>query len=381
MKPATLLLAATLLCNAVLVAVILFNRPTTPSAAQASGNTQNATPAQSLAQLLASPDTRAIIDRLRDEGFPPSMIRSIATLRLNKEFAERRAALINPTPYWRNSYYPSGEARQDPKLLAERRALEDEYRAALKELTGGMPGERSAYERRAYGTLSDDKVAKIQAVSNDYATLRMQLQAEMKGVTFPDDKSQLELLEKEQRADLEKILTPAELRDYDLRSSPAARTVRNQLRFFSPSEAEYAALYDVQAAIDQHTANANLTADELRTLRESQIKTALPPERYEEYRIKTSGSYETVQTLVERLSLPAQTTNAVVGLQVTVVDQSALIRADTSLTSEQRDAQLAALAQESTNKLKTSLGEEGFNNYSKTAAAGWLQKLTPKPTR
>ena len=373
------LLIVSLVLNAGLVAFALLHRPAAPSAPQAQAAPAPDTPP--LAQVLVGDDMRAIIERLRDEGFPPGMLHFVAGAKLNREFAARREALAPPPRYWRGISHPT---HKDSNRIAERRALEDEYRAAYKELVGDLPRHPLSIllDRRAYGDLADDKIETVRAIENDYKLLREQLEAEMKGITFPDDKAQLELLDAEQRADFEKTLTPDELRAYDLRSSATAKKIRAQLKHFDASDAEYIALYDAQTVIDEQTAAEKLSADDHRALLESQARDILAPERFEEYRIKTHASYDAVIDFVHGRDLPQKTATDLVGLQIDATGQAAQIRADAALTPEQHADRLAALTQETTGKLKAALGEAEFEEYyKKKSTSGWLKQLESVPAR
>ena len=388
MKLSPLILAATLLCNAVLIGLALFRHPAPPAktlranAPTPASASTDTTDDKTLAQLFASDDNEALIQYLRENNIPPDIIRSIARARLDKQFAPRRAALEDPPrPYWHAWNKPS-QSKPDPNRRAEKRALEDEYQAALKNLTAGLPAaERPPRERRVFGDLSDAKIAQIKAINKDYNDLRSLLREDMKGVTFPDDQSQLALFDKEQRSDLEKILTPGELRDYDLRSSPVASQVQKEIRYFNATEAEYTALYDAQAAVNDQTTGANLSAGELNRLREAAAQSVLTPERFEEYKIATTETYPAVRGLVTALKLPQTTIAQVITTQNETTAQADRIRNDTTLAPSDRDAQLAALAQNARQQLNTVLGEEGMNRYHDNQASAWLRQLTPKPPR
>jgi len=51
------------------------------------------------------------------------------------------------------------------------------------------------------------------------------------------------LLEKEKRADIERVLSPEELHTFDLRNGAGSSRLRNHLGAFQPTEAEFLALY------------------------------------------------------------------------------------------------------------------------------------------
>ena len=180
MKAAPLILAATLLGNVALVGVVLVRQSAAPAKTSGANSiAPSPSPAlaapdgsRTLAQLCASDDTQALIQYLRENNIPPDIIRSVARARLDKEFAPRRAALEDPPrPYWRrNSKLP--QSKPDPNRLPEKLALETEYQAALKDLTAGLPLDRSASVRREFGDLPDAKITQLQAINKDYADLR-----------------------------------------------------------------------------------------------------------------------------------------------------------------------------------------------------------------
>ena len=307
MKPAPLILAATLLCNAALIGNALFRPPAPPAKTTRanaptpnpdSTNASTATPdPRTLAQLFASDDTRALLERLHEMGFPPGILRSVAFARIEKKYAARQAALEDPPlPYWRERSKipqpkPDRAARRDEKL-----ALDNEMNADFKDLIAGLIPDSDPREdnrrRRIFGDLPDAKIAQIAAINRDYGDMRAQLYEDMNDVRLPGDQAQLDLLDKEQRADLAQALTPDELRDYDLRSSPLAKNLQQQIKYFNSTEAEYTALYDAQTVINEKTAGQKLSDAELSQLRDAAAKDILAPDRYEEYKIATTPSYE-----------------------------------------------------------------------------------------
>jgi hypothetical protein len=211
--------------------------------------------------------------------------------------------------------------------------------------------------------------------------MRSQLRADMKGVTIPGDKAQLDLLDKEQRADIENILTPDELRAYDMRSSPLANQVQHQIRYFGATESEYTALYAAQAAINDLTAGANLTVAELKQLREDAAQSILTPERFEEYKITTSPYFKDVHDLVvSYLELPKTAIAQIITTQNEVTTQADQIRNDTTLSPAERDAQFDTLAQKTRQQLNAILGEKGANYYHVdfTAGSAWFRLSMPK---
>jgi hypothetical protein len=324
-----------------------------------------------------------LVERFRAEGFPQEVIRRVAMARIDERFAARRRALTvraGPTPYWRASYNIYDPAdREDAGLRVERRELNREYAAAIEQLLGDYYSEyERARHRRDYGDLPSEKVRQLEEINKDYNELRGRVSEAIKGVEFPEDRAQLEYLAQERRNDLALVLTPEELEAYDLRASDTARSLRSQLANFDPSEDEYRAIFKVQEMLDRQSATVGLSVDESRRMREAQIKTVLSPDRFVDYRVKTSGSYRPVRDLVANLNLPTETIAQVIGFQHDITLRSDTVRNDTTLTTEQRNAQLLVLSQEATAKLTTALGPAGFESYQ-YIGRGWLGRLQPKP--
>jgi hypothetical protein len=333
--------------------------------------------------MLSAGDEQDFVARLRAEGFPPSLVRALAVMKLNERFAARRKALsgsANVQPYWR-SYSAEPVGAPDTETRAKRRALENEYAAALKALLGddGPVMTFEDYQRRRgdFEGMSPDVVRQVLAINHDYDELSSAVREQMRGIIFPEDQAKLDLLEREKRADLARTLTPEELEAYDLRAGETATGVRYQLAVFDPSEAEFRALVKVQHAFEERSKGLNLTSDESREMREAMVAEVLSPERFADYQTTTSGSYPEVSALVNQFKLPPATTGDVIGIQREISRRAIGVRNDATHTSEQRDSQLAVLARDATTKLVTSLGDEGFDRYRQTNASGWLRRLPP----
>jgi hypothetical protein len=215
----------------------------------------------SLWAALQTGDLRAMADRLRAAGFPPSLIRTLIGARVAEQFSARRKALLaqmEDKPFWK-----SGSAYfVDPKTMSALRDLGREQSNLLKQLLGSDESagndEVSAYQRRQFGDLPNGKVQQVQSILSDYNDLRNQIYVAANGVVLPEDREKLTLLEKEQRADLQAVLTPEELENYQLRSSSTANSMRSQLALFNPTEGEFRAVFDLQQAFDDKYGSTNM---------------------------------------------------------------------------------------------------------------------------
>jgi hypothetical protein len=377
--------------NAALAAVLVVRYATAetisqPKVEEATAPTVvNREPVASLSwQELAQTGDQELVARLRSEGFPADVIRRVVMARLDERFAARRrafAAKIGPRPYWKGYSGPYSDALLDPELLAQRRALQKEYTDALQQVIGTYYSEyEMLWLRREYGDLPAAKISLVAAINNDYQELQSRVRGAIKLVEFPEDRLQLEYLETERRRDLAQILTPEEMMEYDFRASPTARNLHSQLASFEPSEAEYRAIFQAERAFEQQMGDRSLEADETRRLRHAQVQAVLSPERFADYKVKTSGSYRPLLALVTDLKLPETAIASAIGIQHDITLRADILRNDPSLANDQRNAQLAALSREATQRLTAVLGQDGFDSY-RNIGNGWIGRLQPPATQ
>ena len=325
-----------------------------------------------------------MVARLKQEGFPPNLIWRVASARISDKYRSRRQALLKDRSvrYWRESF--SGAMSQptmDKETRAKMREIEKEQAAELDKLVGSErptdTGMALRWEKELYGDLPPNAARTIQAIDKDYRELQLQVQAETGGISFPEDQQKFDYLEKERLADLAKNLTPEEFRAYELRASETALGLKSQLEIFDPTEAEYQAIFQAQRAFESKYDLNALSGDEARELREAEMRKVLSPERFEDYKVKTSGSYRPVRDLVNQLRLPEETISKVIHLQQETILQANQLRADPSLTTQQRNERLNVLSQNASATLKTTFGEDGFLTYKMTAGR-WIKNVQPQ---
>jgi len=341
---------------------------------------------------LNATDDGALVSQLRAAGFPPDMILALVNLRLNTRYADLFKRLRSPIdyPYWRKNHIQS-----DPSTLetrAARRALEREIADERRKLLGAnsellTPVERIRRER-LYGEIPQAKTEQLEAITRDYDDLASLVRERSKGIILPEDREQLALLEREKRADLVTIFTPAELVEYDLRASPSALTVRNRLRYFDSSEEEYRTFVALQLDFDRTYGAPNLLNAEQKQLRSdaeknlaAQIKASLSPERFAQYEIKTDQSYPSISDLLTRYKVTGTSADALVGTQRDLAQRYNAIRQDRSVNPVLREAQIKLLADEATTRLTTALGNETFNEYKRNGGPlnSLLNRSNSKP--
>ena len=407
MKPLAFILALSIAANAALAILFVRSNSGHAQASTLSGSLTNANrksdgTANSLASEagalgldaktwsnLQNGDLKTLAERLRSAGFPPAVVRAVVAALVDEKYAAQRKALLakqDETPFWQRNGFG-----YDSKLMSALRDLSKQERDEMKSLLGpdGLADsndERQAWQRRQYGDLPADKLEQMQAILSDYGDLRSDIYSKANGVMLPEDREKIALLEKEQRADLAAVLSPEELENYELRSSNTANTIRSQLSIFKPSEVEFRALFQATRAAEAQygsLASGMVGSEQAGKIRDTvlaSLQTQLSPERYAELQQATDPKYQMTNRLVARLELPASSAVEAVAIQTDVQQRAQAIRRDTTLSPEQRTAQLAVLSQEATSKLSATLTPRGLEAY-KQYGGFWLQNLNPPSRR
>lgn len=402
MKSSAVLLVLSLAAN-VSLGVVLVRRPAVRALFDSSSRTATADapaankPVASLGTTenivtgswtqLRTGDLADTVARLRAEGVPPRILRAIMGALVAERFAEQRRAILTAIaakPWWRGNPW---EAYSDPEITSLQRKLAIASREELYRLLGPEAPANDydrAYAERKYGPLTPDQTEKFRRINRDYDDLMAEVRAQAKGIILPEDSEKLAYFESEKRKDVAALLTAEELFEFNLRSSPTAKRVRDQLAVFDPTEEEFRAIFKIQQAIDEQFGDGrvqNLTAEERRLRRDlsnatgEQVRVVLSPERFAEYQLKTDPVYITTNQVIVSLSLPATATAQVVAVQKDITARMQAAVADRSLTGPQRNAQFAALAQQATQTLTTTLGAEGLDTYKQAGAGNWLTNL------
>lgn len=337
---------------------------------------------------LDSDDLPTLVKRLRAAGFSRQVILGILNARLEARFADRLKALtgdVESTPYWKpdplNS--PFGGSKyweQYSQVYRERSRMLRELLGDDSMAWGGT--DPAAAQRRQFGNISKEKIDLVQRINDDYAEMTSQVRAAMQGITLPEDKEKLALLEREKRADLAAILTPSELEEYEMRSSPVTSRLRNALTLMDASEAEFRAIFKVQHAFNDRVnpmMSGMISSQMMDDRREAQkqmneqLKTTLSPERYNDFMRVSNPEYQQLHRLAQKENIPAETVTRAYSIRDTISAESVRIADDTALTNEQKRAALTALAQKGRTQILSTLGPGAGESYAQ--AARWLSTL------
>lgn len=402
MKKLLAFLALSLAANAAfLVTYLARPGPSVPAArpAPADGAASTVSPAAAAAKLSATDlaaltrsrdlldgrDLPLLVARLRAAGFSPAQIRIIVTGEISRQMAERRLAIMQkagPRPYWSNDLSQAFNR----KLNTELNALSREQEARLKQLLGPDAKDPTvaAADRGNLSFLPPDKLERLRAIMSDYDELQLQLNNENRGILLAEDREKIELLRREQQADIQKLLTPQELEEYNLRMNPASWFLRGRLGGFEVTEDEFRTLFRIfkdSSLAEPNPAPYSMSPDERQRAEAAlrvQFEAALGPQRASEYRQMSDPNYSQAARLLSRLDLPTSLASQVVSVQQDIQQRANAVRQDRTLSSEDKSSQLAALATEAESRLTSTLGDRGLRAYKETTGY-WLINLTRQP--
>jgi hypothetical protein len=346
-----------------------------------------------------SADFHKFIANLRAIGCPEQTIRDVILAEVNKQFAPREKPLkTGPKPTKGN---PGETAEQRVERLRQLRALQLEKRSLVKDLLGidtpldVLPSSGSrdyhAFEV-AFNFLPSDKRDAVQLLQEKYWQDSDALSAKYGSTRSPQFAADSRQLKDSLRQDLAKLLTPAELEDYDLRTSPTAQQLSANLStYFHPTEDEFRQIYRAQTAYE--TAVANLAAttaanaqpvdpadpaavaqqraaqrqalndarSAARTQMNDQIKTALGDDRYTDYQRSQDRTYDMLARLGTRYGLPQETVMQAYDLQKSFGSGN---------TPQMQAADRADLQKQLNDQLTTILGDQPARAYRRAHQGG-----------
>lgn len=365
MKPTTLLLTASLVTNAALIAFVA-TRPTDPAVGSPSTAQSPAPSPATRATAKASADAPAASAESRDTAVGRALTRYQQRLQ-----AARATSSDTDARWWRTT-----STRNREEELAARRELATALQAALGDDLGLGGGDNSQL-----GFLSPEKRAALRRIIQDYD--EMMAKFGTGGIQLASDKEKLRLLRSERDRDIASLLTPAELADYELRTSPSAATLRSRYGDAIASEDDFKKLYALQKAFDERfpadAFTGRVTMEAMRARSDAQqqlqadMRATVGDEKFAALRRANDSELRSLDSLVTRLGLPANTTDRVATARETYAAESQRINADTALSATDRRAQLQALGTKAKTELATTLGNEVAEAF--TPRASWVGML------
>jgi hypothetical protein len=297
---------------------------------------------------IESAEYKQYIANLRGVGCPEQTIRDIILADVNKLYAEREAPLkAKPAVAGKNAPTEVAVPADELEKRRQLREIQMEKRNVIKELLGiDLPldllpssGSRnySAYEL-ALKLLPAEKRDQIQLLQEGYWRQSDALKAKYNNKRTPEYLEEYRAISDAHRQELAKVLTPAELENYEIRTSTSANRLGQQLVNFSPSEEEFRQIFRATRDYDDKVATltgpgVDPAADKkfvqqeraaAASERDEQLRAALGEQRYSEYQRAQDAKYRNLVRVAERYNLPQETVMQAYELEKTFASQPAV---------------------------------------------------------
>jgi hypothetical protein len=358
-----------------------------------SGTSQaNAVAPQISWRMVESEDYRQYIANLRSIGCPEETIRDIITADVNKLFEARRkelrAASTNKFEFWKAGSMFAGMMNEEK--IKQKQELAKEKRELLTTLLGVAPDEKPDVAS-LMGPMEDMLDFLPEGKQSKVIELMQSMQSKMMksfkdGAPDAKDMKEMQKAQKEMEAEMAKILTPQEFEDYQLRLSQTSMMMRMQLASFEPNEQEFRDIFKLQKTYDdEYGAMGMAIADDpdkaakaKKELNE-QMKGILNPERYADYERAQDYIYQGIAKVAQREGLPKEAGIKVYDMKKVAEEEATKVRANASLSADQRKAALEAIRSETERSMGGVLGPKAMQSYQKQPGAYWLRSISPNP--
>jgi hypothetical protein len=239
----------------------------------------------------------SFIANLRRLGFPEEVIRDIVIGAINRRYRPRLAALRSAgTPYWQ-AYSRRSRRRceESRKLAAAMRDLETERDRLIRDLLGVVPAEYFASwsdkpDRITdlLGNVSETVRPQAREVLQRYDDLERAVAERAGGTLGLTEQADLQQLYRDKLKELAGILSPQEIEEIELRTSPLAiRLLGTDLVGFPANEREFREIFRVRKAVEEQfgpgtqsgSALAPDLQDQLLQAADAQLRQALGEKR------------------------------------------------------------------------------------------------------
>jgi hypothetical protein len=334
-------------------------------------------------QDIESSDYVTYIENLRNFGCPKTTIRDIIVADVNQLFARRRATgVVSVTHQWWRS-------EPDPDVLQEAadkvRELENERRSLLTQLLGphwegagdllAIPDTSITFD----GPLLSELAPEIKEAVRDAELRGRERQAAYAQRLLkegkPLDPAENARLREQTRAELAKLLGPAQLEEYLLRYSHNADKLRDALRGFDATPEEFRNVFRATDRIDAQLQTLAGPTDqdslkrrqELEKQREQAVEQSLKGERYALYRLNQDPVFQDARDTAERLGAAPESVLPLYQINQATEQERQRVLGDNELSPEEQSQELAAIYQHQMDSLRKLLGEEAFKKLQTTS--------------
>ncbi len=315
---------------------------------------------------------------------PGKTIRDIIIADVNELFKQRAKAEGSGTKrfeYWKTGNPLAGLF--DEEAMAKNKELSAEKRELLKALLGEDFADDASF---ASLQTADPMEQMLDFLKPNQRTAMNELEQEFAGKLMKTvkeasrgDTGAMQKVLAEKDAAMLKILSPEEKFEYDVRLSQTAMIMRMGMGDFEPSEQEFREMFKLQK---QHTDEYGMTGFGNRGGKappaakeefNNKMKTAMGAERFQVYQSEQRWAFDPLQNVAKEHNVPKQSAFKVFDLQAAAETQATNVRANQTLSPEQRQSALDEVRKQTEEAVRKVLGPTATEDYLKKAP--WVRNL------
>jgi hypothetical protein len=347
-----------------------------------------------------SADYAAYIQNLREIGCPEQTITDIIVADVNQLYAHRREQEILPAEFqwWRSELDPEIQRNN----LAKSKALDTERKAMLDRLLGAN-WERTQDDGAAdpqginlngaiLGELSPEVKQQVYEINRKARQQMKQLEDTAEKNGSPLDLNAMMQIRQHTRADLARILNPAQMEEFLLRYSETAKRMREEFHGLTVTPEEFRTLFRARDTLENQAAVYTGSTNDARSLgmqqaldaqREALLKSTLGTDRYNAYKLNQDPLYQQAQITAQQAGVAANLVRPIYEINQTTEAELVRIQNDATMTAEQQGDAIIAAEADRERSLEQVLGSEAYQKmqlqqiFNPNVAPAGLERLEP----
>jgi hypothetical protein len=350
---------------------------------------------------LQAEDLKEFIRKLRAVICPEPTVQDLVLAEVNRRYGAKTRALrpdrLSQNDYWKPYKRDPAETKKNRVMFRQQRDLQKEKTALLVELLGADIEKQHLKEEgidsASWGNggnvafLPEAKRNAVQKYLDDFSEKEQDFYASVSGAWDSDARAKQKELEKKKFAGLAQILTPDELREYELRNSQTANQIFSDIRGVSLTREQYEALFDIRTKYGDSIYNwsdegndpngpAYKQIEQNKKDMQAEIATALGADTSQQLERAQDYSYQQLASLAKRNDLPADTAPKIYDEKQAAENAVKALQVNTDLTPDQRQTVLQQIRNETEQSMKTMLGDKIYKSYLNNGG-WWLNNIAP----
>lgn len=341
------------------------------------------TPAAFRWSQLEEMDLRKFIARLRGIGCPETTIQDIIVGKVNRQLRARLSAVRSEgtEPFWqtlerRTRIQEETHATQE----AARRNIETERSNLIRELLGldvndYFAGLKSKPDQitRLLDCVSEPNRLQARQILDRFEHLEGAVYERCGGTLGRQEQVDLDRLYENKRRELQAVLTPGELEEFELRASPLSDRLRTaDLVGFTPSEQEFRDIFRILRDL-QGTA----TPDDSGIVQASQarLRSALGEKRFADYERAQDLTYRRLVEFAGQYGLGTDVAVQIHDLRENVLKQVDALAGQVPAEQLPARGSLSQIQADAAQVVRTILGDEAYSKYLTTQFGSWVNLI------